>query len=165
MQDRYRSMDARQRRGPEPAPEPVDKWFGILAFNSCIHSKRPEWCVSWQGGWSRISRIACIFLIFPSLGGKYSIWINLENGQTLFDGSGNNAEIQSLAWIWNHCGWLGREPWEDCWREESPCWIGMRQDSPCHVPVPYTTLFCRVGWCVVTVFFFWRRVCGAGYHV
>ena len=70
LQDRYRSMDARQRRGPEPAPEPVDKWFGILAFNPFNHSKRPEWCVSWQGGWSRISRIACIFLIFPHLVGS-----------------------------------------------------------------------------------------------
>lgn len=151
MQDRYRSMDARQRRGPEPAPEPVDKWFGILAFNPFDHSKRPEWCVSWQEGWSRISRIACILLIFPSLGGKYSIWIYLENGQTVV------WWLRKQRWdpvacmgIWNHCGWLGREQWEDCWREESPCWIGMRQDSPCHVPVPYTTLFCRC-----------RLVCGS----
>ena len=170
LQDRYRSMDARQRRGPEPPPEPVDKWFGILAFNSCNHSKRPEWCVLWQGGWSRISRIACIFLIFPSLGGKYSVWINLENGQT-FCLMAKETTLRSsrlhgnLEPLWLVGEGAVRRLLEG--RVTVLNWVmnqWMRQDSPCHVPVPYTTLFCRACWCVRTVFLFWRRV-SVGYHV
>jgi len=45
IKDRYRSMDARQRRGPEPAPEPVDKWFGNNAeIQTVARSKSGELC-------------------------------------------------------------------------------------------------------------------------